>query len=305
MDSAKKFVRVLVVAIVAATAAIFMSAVQGGAATPRAVTPAGATLGFLPTNAPIEGAAIDPAGGYWLVGSDGGIFSFAGAQFYGSTGSLRLNKPIVGMASTPDGKGYWLVASDGGIFSYGDAQFYGSTGSIRLNQPIVGMASTPDGKGYWLVASDGGIFSFGDAGFYGSTGSIYLNQPIVGMAPTPDGHGYWLAASDGGIFSFGDAPFLGSLGGAPGLTAIGISAVSGTAPGYVLLTTSGLEAFSPAFETSSISWLGLSGSPSAVGTTTAVVGAASWQVDGSSYSWTAVGVSTSGQLLQQTGSWTP
>jgi hypothetical protein len=27
-----------------------------------------------------------------------------------------LNKPIVGMASTPDGKGYWEVASDGGIF---------------------------------------------------------------------------------------------------------------------------------------------------------------------------------------------
>ena len=31
------------------------------------------------------------------------------------------NKPIVGMAVTPDGHGYWLVASDGGIFSYGDA----------------------------------------------------------------------------------------------------------------------------------------------------------------------------------------
>ena len=53
-----------------------------------------------------------------------------------------MNKPIVGMASTPDGKGYWLVASDGGIFSYGDATFYGSTGSLTLNKPIVGMAST-------------------------------------------------------------------------------------------------------------------------------------------------------------------
>ena len=53
---------------------------------------------------------------------------------------MRLNKPIVGMAPTPDGNGYWLVATDGGIFSYGDAQFYGSTGSIQLNKPIVGMA---------------------------------------------------------------------------------------------------------------------------------------------------------------------
>jgi hypothetical protein len=52
-----------------------------------------------------------------------------------------LNKPVVGMAATPDGKGYWLVASDGGIFSYGEALFYGSTGSIVLNKPTVGMAS--------------------------------------------------------------------------------------------------------------------------------------------------------------------
>ena len=65
-----------------------------------------------------------------------------------------LNKPIVGMASTPSGNGYWLVASDGGLFSFGDAHFFGSTGSMPLNKPIVGMASTPSGNGYWLVASD-------------------------------------------------------------------------------------------------------------------------------------------------------
>ena len=92
------------------------------------------------------------------MASDGGIFSYGDAGFYGSTGGLPLNKPIVGMAATPDGGGYWLVASDGGIFSYGDAGFYGSTGGLPLNKPIVGMAATPDGGGYWLVASDGGIF---------------------------------------------------------------------------------------------------------------------------------------------------
>jgi N-acetylmuramoyl-L-alanine amidase len=158
-------------------------------------------------------AATPDGKGYWLVASDGGIFSFGDAQFYGSTGSISLNRPVVGMAATPDGKGYWLAASDGGIFSFGDAQFYGSTGSISLNRPVVGMAATPDGKGYWLVASDGGIFAFGDAQFYGSTGSISLNRPVVGMAATTDGKGYWLVASDGGIFSFGDAGFFGSGGG--------------------------------------------------------------------------------------------
>ncbi|HEX3462203.1 MAG TPA: IPT/TIG domain-containing protein, partial [Acidimicrobiales bacterium] len=76
--------------------------------------------------------------GYWLVASDGGIFSFGGSPFFGSTGAQKLNKPIVGMASTPDGGGYWLVASDGGIFAFGNAGFFGSTGAMTLNKPIVG-----------------------------------------------------------------------------------------------------------------------------------------------------------------------
>jgi hypothetical protein len=151
-------------------------------------------------------------GGYRLVASDGGIFSFGNLPFCGSTGSITLDKPVVGIASTPDGGGYWMVASDGGIFAFGDAGYYGSMGGKHLNKPIVGMASTPNGKGYWLVASDGGIFSFGNASFHGSTGNIRLNQPIVGMATTPGGSGYWLVAADGGIFSFGDAVFHGSTG---------------------------------------------------------------------------------------------
>jgi hypothetical protein len=163
-------------------------------------------------NAPIVGmAATRDGGGYWMVGSDGGVFASGDAPFYGSTGNIHLNKPIVGMAATPDGKGYWFVASDGGIFSYGDAQFYGSTGAMRLNKPIVGMAVTPSGKGYWLVASDGGIFAYGDANFYGSMGGRPLNLPVVGIAADPATGGYWEVASDGGIFSF-NAPFFGSTG---------------------------------------------------------------------------------------------
>jgi hypothetical protein len=156
-----------------------------------------------------------PNSSYWLVASDGGIFSFGNAQFYGSTGGLVLNRPVVGMAATASGNGYWFVASDGGIFNYGGASFFGSEGGKPLNAPIVGMAATPDGGGYWEVASDGGIFSFGDAKFFGSEGGKPLNKPIVGMASTHDGLGYWLVASDGGIFSFGDAGFHGSSGATP------------------------------------------------------------------------------------------
>ncbi len=177
--------------------------------------------------------------GYNEVASDGGIFTFGGASFFGSTGAIHLNKPIVGMAVTPDGGGYWLVASDGGIFAFGDAGFFGSTGALTLNKPIVGMASTPDGLGYWLVASDGGIFGFGDAGFFGSQGATPLNKPIVGMASTPDGLGYWLVASDGGIFTHGDAAFLGSQGATPLNKPIVGMAATPDGGGYWLVASDG------------------------------------------------------------------
>ena len=151
--------------------------------------------------------------GYDLVAADGGIFSFGGAPFCGSTGGMRLNAPIVGLAMAPGVGGYWEVAADGGMFAFGDAGFYGSEGGTHLNSPIVGMAATPDGRGYWEVAADGGVFAFGDAGFDGSMGGSHLNRPIVGMAVTADGGGYRLVGSDGGIFAFGDGSFSGSEGG--------------------------------------------------------------------------------------------
>ncbi len=172
----------------------------------------------------IETGTPVPTQGYWLVASGGGLFSFY-TSFYGSMSAKPLTAPIVGMASTPDGRGYWEVAANGNIFSFGDAKFFGSMGARHLSARIVGMASTPDGKGYWEVAADGGIFSFGDAKFFGSMGGMHLNKPIVGMAATPDGKGYWMVAADGGIFSFGDAKFYGSMGARPPNTPVaGIAA---------------------------------------------------------------------------------
>jgi peptidoglycan/xylan/chitin deacetylase (PgdA/CDA1 family) len=202
------------------------------------------------SQAPFVGAATSASSsGYWLVGSDGGVFSFDGAGFFGSTGGVPLRRPVVGMASTADGRGYWLVASDGGVFSFGDARFHGSTGGVRLTEPVVGMASTADGRGYWLVASDGGVFSFGDARFHGSTGGVRLTEPVVGMASTADGGGYWLLASDGGVFSFGDARFHGSTGGlALHAAIVGIAASRAPGGGYWLLgADGGVFAFNAGF----------------------------------------------------------
>jgi ribosomal protein L24E len=101
-----------------------------------------------------------PSGkGYWLVASDGGIFTFGDAAFHGSTGSIRLNQPIMGMAPTRDGHGYWLVAGDGGIFTFGDASFHGSGGSS--GNPAVGMIVSPTHAGYSLIDSNGVRLNFG------------------------------------------------------------------------------------------------------------------------------------------------
>ena len=189
-------------------------------------------------------AADPRTGGYWEVASDGGLFAFnapffgsmggspqrarcrhgghsgrarllgggvrrrhvqlGDAKLYGSMGGKPLNKPVVGIATTPDGLGYWEVATDGGIFNFGDAAFLGSMGGKPLNKPVVGITGDQATGGYWEVASDGGLFA-DNAPFFGSPASMPLNKPVVGMASTPDGQGYWETATDGGIFNYGDA----------------------------------------------------------------------------------------------------
>ncbi|HEX6381925.1 MAG TPA: M23 family metallopeptidase [Acidimicrobiia bacterium] len=205
--------------------------------------------------------AMSSAPGYWLLGGDGGVFSFGEAAFHGSTGGIKLNRPAVAMAATGDGEGYWFAATDGGIFAFGDAGFFGSTGAMTLNQPIVGMAATPSGDGYWLIARDGGIFAFGDAGFLGSTGAGPLPSPVIDLAVTPTGKGYWLLAEDGGVYAFGDATYRGSPAGTgfcdrPAARRI---AASATGKGYWVAAADGsVLAFGDAYD---------HGSPKAAGVT--------------------------------------
>ena len=91
------------------------------------------------------------ATGYRMVAADGGVFDF-GAPFFGSTGGMQLNQPIVGMASAPGGDGYWLVAADGGVFSFGPGAWsrvrwvgHRSTGPSWGRPPIRPPAAT----GWW------------------------------------------------------------------------------------------------------------------------------------------------------------
>jgi hypothetical protein len=168
--------------------------------------------GGVTSSAPFVNIASAPAGGFWLVASNGGVFAFGGAGFYGSAVGIPLAAPIVDIASTPSGHGYWLVAGDGGVFAFGDAKFLGSAGGIKLAAPVVGMAPTADGGGYWLVAADGGVFAYGDAHFYGSAAAVHLVAAVVGVAADALTGGYWLVAGDGGVFTY-NAPFYGAAGG--------------------------------------------------------------------------------------------
>jgi hypothetical protein len=123
--------------------------------------------------------------GYWLVATDGGIFAFGDANFFGSTGAMVLNKPVVGMAPMPDGLGYWLVATDGGIFAFGSAatHFYGSLGGRAQTYPIVSIAALPTNGGYWMANANGAVTSFGSAIYWGSAPQ-HLNKPVVSITAT-------------------------------------------------------------------------------------------------------------------------
>jgi len=190
-----------------------------------------------------------PSHGYWLVGSDGGIFTFGSAQFFGSTGSLHLQRPVVGITPTADRGGYWLVASDGGIFAFGNAGFHGSipgaglnpagSGLPRsLNAPIVGMVPSTDGGGYFMVASDGGVFAFGDAKFEGSCPGIGgCSGAAVAVVPDATGNGYWVMTSTGAVYTFGDAANYGQ----PGTQSSAITSAVATpnGGGYWILDAAG------------------------------------------------------------------
>ncbi len=159
--------------------------------------------------------------GYWLVGSDGGIFSFGAANFFGSMGGISLQRPVVGITPATAHGGYWLVATDGGVFSFGP-NFYGSIPGVglhpagsglpnSLNAPIVGIVPSTAQHGYFMVATDGGVFAFGDAHFAGSCPGIGgCAGSAVAVMPDHSGNGYWLVTNQGAVYAFGDAQYYGS-----------------------------------------------------------------------------------------------
>lgn len=99
---------------------VLVSQRPGGVLTMPTTTPDYATAGT-----PVALRSTKTGQGYWIVTSDGGVFTFGDAPFCGSLGGVALAAPVIGMEPTPSGLGYWLLGQDGGVFSFGDAAYLG------------------------------------------------------------------------------------------------------------------------------------------------------------------------------------
>jgi len=185
-------------------------------------------------------AATADAKGYWLVGRDGGVYSFGDAGFSGSLESIGVDvDDVVGMVADPATGGYWLIGADGSVWDFGAPQV-GSLPFFGTHvDNIVGGAATPDGGGLYLAGANGQVYSLvGDGHFQGDASALALNAPILAMVVDPATGGYWLLGQDGGIFSFG-APFFGSTGGIRlNEPVVGVVATS-DGEGYMLVAADG------------------------------------------------------------------
>ena len=91
-------------------------------------SPSGVTL-----NAPCVAIVPTPSGnGYYVVGSDGGLFCFGDAVPHPNPDGkfnlvgVTLAKPVIDFAVSKTGNGYAFLAMDGGVFAFGDFGFHGA-----------------------------------------------------------------------------------------------------------------------------------------------------------------------------------
>ena len=153
-----------------------------GAGCWRSVTPAFGDLSALTLNGPVLDSIPTPSGrGYYMVASDGGIFSFGDAGF-----TARWANPPQRPGAVPGARQRRDRLLAGGRRRRHlrlRGRLPGFHGRHRLNQPVTGMVRF--GDGYLMVAEDGGIFNFSNRAFLGSLGDHPPARPIVAVAVKP------------------------------------------------------------------------------------------------------------------------
>jgi hypothetical protein len=92
-------------------------------------------------------AATAEGAGYWVLGADGGIFSFGDAEFQGSIPGYGLCRFPAGVQLTASsgGEGYWILGDDGSTWAFGDAVDHGSVSELGLPAfaPTIDLVALP------------------------------------------------------------------------------------------------------------------------------------------------------------------
>ncbi|HMC52372.1 MAG TPA: hypothetical protein VKI64_06380 [Acidimicrobiales bacterium] len=156
-------------------------------------------------------AAADSTGGYNILTSSGGIYTFGTAAYEGNLIDHGYPGLAVGVAGTPSGHGYNILNSAGAIYSFGDAPYYGNLLDHGYPGPAVALSMTPSGRGYAILTAFGGVYTFGDAIYFGNLLDHHYPGTAVSFAYTSTGAGYSILTSSGALYTFGDAKYFGNL----------------------------------------------------------------------------------------------
>ena len=86
--------------------------------------------------------ATPNGGGYLLLASDGGLFSFGNSEFHGSLpGAGWCPGPTaIAFAQTPASGGYWMLLSDGQVVPFGNAKAWGEPAATQARAVALAAA---------------------------------------------------------------------------------------------------------------------------------------------------------------------
>jgi hypothetical protein len=94
------------------------------------------------------------------VASDGGVFTFGDARYWGSWAGADLPDPVVGIVPSHDDGGYTVATADGVVLATGDAQTYGDLSLSPDATPVSDIIGNGAGTGYWLLDPDAWSYTF-------------------------------------------------------------------------------------------------------------------------------------------------
>lgn len=228
--------------VVRVLAAVFSAAMLSGIGVPPASGSTSVAAVEASGTSTRTAGSLPPLSGYYLASTDGGVFAFGNARFYGSMAGRPLSAPIVAIASTPTSQGYWLLTAAGQVFAFGDAEPFLSPlkglGSPVVDLDLTGIGPTVANAGELAQSANYDRSSWGTR-VVNSTGATLIPSgesevqnppfgplvaPIVAVV-TLNRSTFWLASADGGVFTLpyfkdgvnivGTLKFYGSMGGKP------------------------------------------------------------------------------------------